>query len=257
MKKRKAKKQLSKPWKNMKRHFEKFVDTQDAEALHQFRVQVKKIRSALTLLESGRKNNDLLKTFKPVKKIFKSAGIIRDAYLHQQQGKEHHITQPEFVQIQAQLEQKETEKLLHKSSKHLYTIQKIKKKLKDKIHTISPNDIKAFYLDYLQQTQQLLQQNTFTETLHDGRKMLKHLMYNQHTVEDSNTEKDLHLNFDYIDQLQDLLGQWHDTKLALSFFKEKLDAKELQSMEEKEARLQTQITEQAKDFEKKIVGISS
>src|SRR3954451_14696788 len=98
MKKKDAYKHLNKLWKKMQQEFKEFTRSQDPEKLHRFRVQVKKIKSFLTLLETGEKNKQLLKKFKPVKKIFKSAGIIRDAFLHNRQAKEYRIKQQEFYE---------------------------------------------------------------------------------------------------------------------------------------------------------------
>src|SRR5437763_7528722 len=100
MKKKTAYKHLDKLWKKMRKHFKKFTRTEDAGELHRFRVQVKKIRSFLSLLETDKKNQQLLKTFKPVKKIFKTAGVIRDASLHVKQANEYKIKLPEFYEEQ-------------------------------------------------------------------------------------------------------------------------------------------------------------
>jgi CHAD domain-containing protein len=256
MKQEKEKKLLGKQWKKMRKHFKAFAYTQDAEALHQFRVQVKKVRSFLTLLETNKKNSELLDTFKPIKKVFKSAGIVRDAFLHQQQAKAHHITLKSFYEAQDALQKRETAKLIGKSKKHLQQMKLVRKKLQKQLHPVSPHQIQVFYKEQLANTQQLLAQNDFSEELHNGRKMLKHLMYNQHAVQ-GGVAKELSINFHYIDELQDVLGQWHDNKLALSFFQNKLAAKELKTMEGKKAQLQAQIREQTKDFEKKIIATPS
>lgn len=251
MKKQEERKYLSKLWKKMQQHFKNFTQTQAPEELHQFRVQVKKIRSFLTLLEGAKKNSQLLKTVKPVKKIFASAGVVRDAFLHQQQGKEHHLTLLRFYKKQRALQEHETRKLVSKSAKHLHQMKKVKKKLQKQLRPVSANDIKAFYRTQLSHTHQLLEPTNFSEQLHDGRKMLKHLMYNQQAVKDD-VAKDLNIDFNYIDELQDLLGQWHDNKLALAFFQKKLGAKDLQPLKEKNKELEKSIAQKASGFEKKI-----
>lgn len=70
MKKQQEKKHLGKLWKKMQQHFKRFTRNQDQEELHQFRVQVKKIRSFLTLLAENKKNNQLQEDFKPIRKLF-------------------------------------------------------------------------------------------------------------------------------------------------------------------------------------------
>jgi CHAD domain-containing protein len=251
MKKQEEKRYLNRLWKKMQQHFKNFTLTQDPEELHQFRVQIKKIRSFLTLLEEDKKNKQLLKTFKPVKKVFASAGIIRDAFLHQQQGKEHHITRPKFYTEQSALQEEETKKLVSKSAKQLEKMKDVRKKLQKQLHSLSGNDIATFYKTAFSDTQHLLRPLNFSEQLHDGRKMLKHLMYNQHAVKDTVAE-DLNINFKYIDELQDLLGQWHDNKLALAFFQKNMADKDLQPLVEKNQKLEKSIRQKARSFRSKV-----
>jgi len=97
-----------------------------------------------------------------------------------------------------------------------------------------------------------LGKHDFSEQLHDGRKMLKHLMYNEPMVHDE-LGKDMNINFTYIDELQDTLGQWHDNKLTLVFFSgKKTGNKELDSMKARNGELEKAITEKAKGFKQKI-----
>src|ERR1700712_2811207 len=145
MTKKEAYEHLDKLWKKMQHHFKDFTRSEDPEKLHRFRVQVKKIRSFLTLLESDKKNKHLLKQFKPVKKIFKSAGIIRDAFLHNKQAKEHQIQQPEFYEELEKIQKEKTQKLLSKRKKHLQKMKEVKRKLRKQMHPVSAEEIKAFF----------------------------------------------------------------------------------------------------------------
>jgi CHAD domain-containing protein len=241
MKKRKELKYLNRLFKKMRQHFKSFALTQTAEALHGFRVQVKKTRSFLTLLEAGNKNDKLLKTFGPVKKIFKSTGIIRGAYIHAKQAKENHINVPGFYKDQEALEQEETGKLLARQHELLHNMKKVKKQLRHQVHPISKKETAQFFTKQISHIQQLLNSNNFTERLHNGRKMLKHLLYNRHIMPRS-SEKDTHLNFDDLDTMQQAIGDWHDNKLALDFFSKKLPAKSLATMKQKQQELQKNIT---------------
>jgi CHAD domain-containing protein len=252
MKKKAAYKHLDKLWKKMQKHFKKFTRTEDSNELHQFRVQAKKIRSFLTLLETDEKNKQLLKEFKPVKKIFKTAGIIRDASLHVKQAKEHKIKLPEFYEEQDKIQKEETQKLVSKKKKHIKKMKAVKKKIKKDLQPVSPDEIKIFFTSQLDNTYRLLKKHDFSEQLHNGRKMLKHLMYNEDAVHDG-VEKELHINFTYIDKLQDVLGQWHDHKLMLDFFSDKkLGNKDIDSMKAKNGELEKSIAEIAKGFKQKI-----
>ena len=82
MKKKEEIRQLDQLWKNIKKHLKAFLTSQNQEDLHQFRVQIKKLKAMLTLYAEEPDNKDLLTHFKPVKKVFKKAGNIRGAYLN-------------------------------------------------------------------------------------------------------------------------------------------------------------------------------
>ena len=247
MKKQKELKYLNKLFKKMRQHFKKFAVTQSAEAIHGFRVQFKKISSFLTLLEAGNKNDNLLKTFRPIKKIFKSTGIIRDAYIYKKLAKENHIKAPEFYKEQDLLQHEETGKLLARQYELLHKMKKIKKRLRHQMHAIPKKEIVEFFTKQISNTQQLLNSNNFSERLHNGRKMLKHLLYNRHIIPHI-TEKDIHLNFDDLDTMQQAIGDWHDNKLALNFFSKKIPAKSLATMKQKQQELQKNITAKGSVF---------
>jgi len=254
MKRKEEYKHLKKLWKKMQRHFKESTRSKAPEELHQFRVQVKKVRSFLTLLETNDKNKQLLELFKPVKKIFKSAGITRDALLHQQEAKEHKVNLPEFYKEQDKIQKKEMKKLVSKRQKHLKKMKQVKKELKRHLHPVTDNEIRTFFTTQLHNTYNLLSRHDFSEQLHEGRKMLKHLMYNESLAHDG-IGKDLNINFAYIDELQEVLGKWHDNKLTLTFFsKKKLSNKDIDSMKTKNSELQKAITEKAQGFKQKIIA---
>ena len=250
MKKKEEWKYLNKQWKKMRKQFKNFIRSQSPEALHHFRVQVKKINSFLMLLEINKENDALKKTFKPVKKIFKSAGIIRNAFIHQKQAKEHHINMPQLLKEQHALQENETNNFLSGQSNHLHKMKKAKKKLHDRLHAITSDEIKSFYTAQLYNTQQLLNRHRFDEQLHNGRKMLKHLLYNKPVLQNGLAKK-INIDFDFIDQLQQALGDWHDNKLALAFFSDKIAAGDLEPMNRKNRALQKAITVKAKAFTEK------
>ena len=252
MKQKEEYRHLKKLWKKMQHHFKEFTRSEAPEELHQFRVQVKKIRSFLTLLETNDKNKQLLETFKPVKKVFKSAGIARDAFLHQQEAKEHKVNLPEFYKEQDNIQKKEMRKLVSKRKKYLKKMKQVKRELKLHLHSVTDNEIRTFFTTQLHNTHNLLSRHDFNEQLHEGRRMLKHLMYNESVAHDE-IGKDLNINFAYINELQEVLGKWHDNKLTLTFFsKKKLSNKDTDSMKAKNSELQKAITEKAQGFKQKI-----
>src|SRR5579863_7520959 len=84
MKKKEESKYLDKEWVAMETHLKNFLKTGDQEELHKFRVQIKKLRAMFILFGDTSNQPGLLKEFKPVRKIFKYAGNIRDAHTNLQ-----------------------------------------------------------------------------------------------------------------------------------------------------------------------------
>jgi CHAD domain-containing protein len=247
MKRKKQKRYLNKHFKKLQQEFEEFAVSKSPEALHAFRVQVKKIRSFLTLLETGKKNEKLLKIFKPVKKIFKSAGLIRNAQIHEKQAKQNHIDAAKFYKEQQAIQQVETEKLQNKKYELLHTIKKTKHKLQTKLHAISGKEAAQFFGQQFQNACWLLNEHNFTEQLHTARKMFKHILYNQHTVPSSITQN-VNINFDDVDAIQRVIGDWHDSKLAIEFFSDKLSKKDIAKMKHKQQLLQKEVITKSRSF---------
>ena len=94
---------FEKLWKEMISHFETFLKTGGQAELHKFRVSIKKLKSLLVLFESGRKRGSLLKRFKPVQKVFKKAGDIRNAQINLQLSEKFDIRDDVFAEQQRQV----------------------------------------------------------------------------------------------------------------------------------------------------------
>ena len=97
MKKKTEKAYFDEQWGGMTTHLKAFIGTGDQEELHLFRVQVKKVKALLTLLDFASPRHQLLRGFKPVKKIFKHCGIIRNAYINLQLGARYHLDNEQFI----------------------------------------------------------------------------------------------------------------------------------------------------------------
>ena len=245
MKKAKQVKYLNKQFKKMLQQFKLFVQTQSPEALHAFRVQVKKIKSFLTLLEAGNNNDALSKTFRPVKKIFRSAGIIRSAQIHEKQARENNINPLKFHKEQHEIQQEVTARLVSKQHKLIHTIKKVKKQLQHQMHPITNKAIRQFFTKQIQRTRQLLKTHDFTEQLHNGRKMLKHLLYNRRLIPNV---ADIDIDFNKVDAMQQVIGEWHDNKLALEYFRLKLPEKKLIPIQQKQEALQKNVLAESNSF---------
>jgi len=208
-----AKKHIDEIWNEMITHFKLFADAGDQEELHKFRVAVKKIRSFFILIQLCNNDNDFLKTFEPVIKVFKQAGIIRDMYLEMQFSEQYQFTSEDFKSEQQRLLATNMIELRHYAKKDLKIYAKAYRHLHSRITGIRSEAIVVFYQRELYQIAHILSRRKFDEELHTCRKKIKHLLYNYKAI-GKKSAKEIALNVPYFEQLQKLIGNWHD-KLSL------------------------------------------
>src|SRR5258708_5833135 len=135
MKKKDEKAYFNDQWEQMLTHFKAFIKTYDQEELHQFRVQVKKLRAMLELLDIASSKHSLSRDFKPVRKIFKHCGNIRNAYVNLQLGVRYQIKNEEFLMGQLYTLESGSKEVKELGGKYLKTMKMA--------HNDIGNDLKA------------------------------------------------------------------------------------------------------------------
>jgi len=217
MKKKEEIKYLDKEWKKMHAHLEAFLASGDQEELHQFRVQIKKLNAMLTLFERASRQHGLLKNFKPVRKIFKHAGQIRDAHTNLQLSARFGVNNNAFQASQQQIIEEGTSDFRQKGEKYLKNIKASYKHIKKQLGRIDDNAIAAYYKRQLEQIAEALETPKFTDEMHNNRKLIKILVYN-HKLANKALGGALLFNTEYLDRLQSRLGEWHDNVVAAQLF---------------------------------------
>jgi len=217
MKRKTGKAYFNELWEHMTANLEAFIKTGDQEKMHQFRVFVKKIRAFLVLVDEALEQTALSKEFKPVKKIFKHGGKIREAYINLQLGAHYDLQNEEFNLKQVNDMDKEILSFKQNAKKYLKTVRQVHDDLEGTLQEIEDNRIYEFYQNRLGQIAIILDKHEFTEELHDCRKQIKTLVYNR-KIAGKALDGNLTLNNDYLDKLQDRIGSWHDTIVAIQLF---------------------------------------
>ncbi|MEO6849102.1 MAG: CHAD domain-containing protein [Mucilaginibacter sp.] len=254
MKKKAEKAYFDEQWESMTTHLKVFIETGDQEELHIFRVQVKKMVAMLALFDFASSKHQLSKDFKPVRKIFKHAGLIRNAYINLQLGARYHLNSAQFISIQQDMMENETKAFKELESKYLETIKIVYKSIKHDLKDISNKRINDFYNENLQQVASALEHLEFNESLHKARKQIKILLYNRKIAQKALTGK-LQVNNDYLDKLQGSIGDWHDNMLAIELFStpELNDKPVITRIKRQNTRLKKAISVMAKGFTAKAI----
>ena len=212
MTKKEGQKYFDKQWKRMIAGLKSFLKKGDQEDLHLFRIQVKRLRAFLILLESATDDSKLSKNFKPVRKVFKSAGEIRTAFMNQELGKALKISHNEFMDGQHQLQLKTTKKFRSKKVRFFKDLKDAHRVLRKKIKPVGNLHISLYYQKQLHQIAAFLEEPKFDEQLHECRKLIKILMYN---FKPAHAALGSGLNEEYLDRVQSAIGDWHDRILTL------------------------------------------
>jgi len=217
MKKKEEAKYFDKEWKEMSTHLKTFLTSSDQEELHKLRVQIKKLRAMLIFFEGTSKQHGLLKDFKSVRKIFKYAGHIRDAYTNLQLSKRYNLKNEAFETGQQKIIEDGMLEFHNNGKKFIKNINNAYKQLKKQLPKIDNSSIAGYYKMQLEQIAANLVVSEFTEDMHTNRKLIKILMYN-HKLADKALNGSLHLNAAYLNKLQEAIGKWHDNIVATQLF---------------------------------------
>jgi len=239
MKRKQEQQYVDKHWKSMKSNLKDYLSTGNQEALHDFRLEVKKMRAFLVL----QPNNKLFKDFKPVKKIFKHAGDIRNIFLNLELGQQHQVDDENFVlQQHLQLEQLIID-FKSQGDKYIKDVKNAYHHLSDRIESIPDLHINLFYERQLHQIADSLTKITFDDSLHHCRKLIKELIYNYKLFM---PVLQMQLNEEYLNNIQTAIGDWHDITLATDLFKNNKTA--MVGLKKSNTSVRRKITGLAKDF---------
>lgn len=256
MKKKEEAKHLDKEWKAMGTHLANFLETGDQEALHKFRVQIKKLRAMLSLFEGTSDQPGLLKSFKPVRKIFKHAGTVRDAYMNLQLGEMYAIKNDAFSLSQQRIIDEGTVEFRQNGKKFIKDIKQAYKLLKKQLPGVENHAVAGYYKKQLRAIATNLAVSGFTEDMHTNRKLIKILVYN-HKLAEKALNGTVPFNAPYLDKLQEAIGKWHDNLVAVQLFSspELNDKPVVNKINRKNASIKRSITALAQDFMKKAATI--
>ncbi|WP_069660468.1 CHAD domain-containing protein [Arcticibacter eurypsychrophilus] len=238
---------LKHEWTKLKAHLKSFDHEGKQDSLHQFRIQVKKVRAFLIMVDREKKTAKLEKQLKPVRQIFKAAGEIRNAYINLEMIKDHQLGSSPFVRIQRHLMKTSAAKLRSATNKHIHDLRKTRRSLKKKLPHLSNQHVTMYYQQQLEQIALNLKPPHSDETLHACRKQLKILIYNYALVK---PVLNLDLNEDYLEQVQITIGDWHDKQIAIDLFcgEEVGDADIAVLLKKERIKLKRKITLLVKNF---------
>lgn len=238
---------FEKEWKELRSSLKAYYKDQKPESLHQFRLQVKKLRALITLVESGGNKYPLSKRFKPVRRIFKKAGEIRDAYLHEKLTRKMKLGRTGIIKQQREIQDEAGNEFGAEKDKFFKDLAESHKSLTKKIRPLNDVHIIQYYDQVLQEVGKILAKPKFDEKLHGCRKLVKVLIYNHKLVR---AVIEPAFNEDYLKDIETAIGDWHNLALALEFFAQR-DIKNqtgITQLKNQARKLKADVRKLGKDF---------
>ncbi len=202
LKKQRQKRHFQTEWQSMLACQEVFCRTRKPEALHRFRVQVKKIKALLHYLQG-------ISTPGPVstlQSLFKQAGRVRSAHISVQLMRQYQMTNEVLMAKLEQTGKDGAQQFQMQSGNSADTLQRLYKSLNSAFSDKSDKSVLQLCQKRLKR---LARPDKIITNLHKARKQIKELLY-FHDVLPKAIVRKLHLNTTYLRQLEETIGKWHD-----------------------------------------------
>jgi CHAD domain-containing protein len=187
-----------------------FDRSHDQDVLHRLRVEFKKIKAfvRLTAAVSGRGASA---HFSGLKTMFRRAGRIRDIGNRIRFLEQHRLLSPEEKDRQQQSMEAAADDFAGRIKEYRKKGKRASRHLLMDIHAIPAGSIQQWYALEIIRIGILL--TSGTGNLHRARKKIKTLLY-VHKMLSGAVAKRVHLNTDYLEKLQEAIGQWHDVMIV-------------------------------------------
>lgn len=237
LKKKKQRKYLQKRRHAIRCYLADFAASSSPEALHQLRVEIKKLRAfaRFAVPKAG-------ETVEALRKMFRKAGQIREADLNLLLIKKYRLTNATLEAGQSRLLRQRSRSFRAYTAYYGGQTGKAVAILIQKLKPLRNRRIKRWFKDQLRKTATLLTA-PFPDQLHNARKKIKALLY-VHALAPGR----LPLNTDYLHVLQEQIGRWHDVAVAAALVSAGKDHTRLQRAQQAAER---RIGEAVRDFMQK------
>jgi CHAD domain-containing protein len=219
--KQRQKKYLRKREQEMLDRLHAYAGSREQESLHKMRVEIKKMRSFLKFVKAC-SGKDFASDFKPVKRIFRSAGRIRDAYNSNKMIEDYRLDLPDLRHRQDEIQHNESAVFLQHADQFVRKAGKAGKSLVGSLHDISEKCVREWIAGQLMKIAVNFMTSSMEE-FHKGRKKIKNI---QHVISllPRKLATKVALNEEYLDQLQDRIGKWHDVQTAVTILRQEAGA---------------------------------
>ena len=204
-------------FKALIRHLKKYRDAKKPETLHKIRIDIKKIKAILGVIDDNEKQFKAHKKFTPFRNIFRKAAEIRASNVNEHLLMSHEMDKGDATPGHANVK-KLIRSYVSSIPSFITTTKRNRNKLKTEVTHVKRNDL----VRYLHKKQKEIKSQLFPRPkmrhIHKTRKDVKEVMYlSEANGKVSNKE----INF--YDKMQEKIGELHDKQMLLQLLKKKSD----------------------------------
>jgi CHAD domain-containing protein len=192
----------------------------DKNLIHQFRLEIKKLKAAMQLVHSANKSFDNKKKYGVISPLYKDLGAVRETQIEQEaflnENSKNH--KPAFKKkyqnhLDEELRQRQNVVLENFDKSILKSLKKIKRQNKNALKDMSSNNFKNYFKVRISKLRKTFDTIDFSDDkMHAMRKQIKEIKFNTR-YKPKMAEKWLakyKVSSTTLEDLQKLLGQWQD-----------------------------------------------
>jgi CHAD domain-containing protein len=191
----------------------------DKNLIHQFRLEIKKLKAAMQLVHSANKSFDHKKKYGVISPLYKDLGAVRETQIQQEvfneNSKNHKAAFNKKYQnlLDAELLQRQNVALEHFDKSILKSLKKIKRQNKNALKDMSSNNFKNYFKVSISKLRKAFDTIDFSDKMmHTMRKQIKEIKFNVRYKPKMAGKwlSKYNISSTILEDLQKLLGQWQD-----------------------------------------------
>lgn len=216
------------------------LQSQEESAIHQMRVHIKKLYALVKLLEKSEPNSKIKSDFKPIRRLFKKAGAIREIQLDLSKlEKVAGDVALKFPELHQKLEKMKL-KISQNGEVWETMVHRVSELFNQYEFKLPTRLLQDYFNSSLTAANNFMQQKEF----HEARKKIKSVLYLKDLLPEID-QNSLGIDFSFLDDLQEKIGNWND--LHLSALRKEGDKENL-NLESDFQQLNEELKNKAKDF---------
>ena len=209
-------------FKSLTKLLEKSKEGLNPQSIHRIRLELKKIKSVYCLLDFCVRRFNYSREYKPLRKMFRKAGDIRDYdVLHQLYVRYKIRNYSKNISEKTNKKNKRMAAFSQNAEGYIMDAEKQERRIKKYFKEFSSRDLEDYFLRIENKLSAKLFPQFREDDLHGLRKHCKEIIY----LSEAGKDKKQLVRIKLYDKLQDIIGQWHDKRVLIdSLLKSKDDS---------------------------------